>query len=136
MRKEYGLGPPVTDSPTLALNEANANTELYMRISSRNLTTLFSLLVKRTASSYGVAGRFGNRTLPFLQHKENCGLLFVDFANRSLIHIFVLQNPHIVSISPQSHRPEANASSSPNNCNASLRKEGCSRCLARRSLCR
>jgi hypothetical protein len=74
--------------------------------------------------------------LPFSQHKENCGLLFVDFADRSLIHIFALQNPHIMSISPQSHRPEADTSSSPNNCNASLRREGCSRCLAWRSLCR
>ncbi len=134
MRKEYGPGPPVTESSTLAPSEVNANTELYMRISSRNLMALLSLLVKRTSSSYGVAGRFGNRTLPFSQHRENCGLLFVEFADRSLIHIFALQNPHIVSISPQSHRPGANASASANNCNASLRKEGCSRCLARCSL--
>jgi hypothetical protein len=66
-----------------------------------------------------------------LPHRENCGLLFLD-----MIHIFALQNPHIVSISPQSHRPEANASSSRNNCNASLWTESCSRCLARYSLCR
>jgi len=81
---------------------------------------LLSLLVKRTSSSYGVAGRFGNRILLFSQHKENYGLLFFDFADRSLIHIFVLQNPHIMSISPQSHLPGADASSSPNNYNASL----------------
>jgi hypothetical protein len=71
--------------------------------------------------------------LPFSQHRENCGWLF-DFADCSLIHIFALQNPHIVSISPESHRPGADASSSPNNCNASLRREGCSHCLARLSL--
>jgi hypothetical protein len=136
MRKEYGPGLPITDSSTLASSKVNANTELYMRIWSRNLTTLLSLLVKRTSSSYGVARRFGNKTLPFSQHRENCGLLFVDFADRSLIHISALQNPHIVSISPQSHRPGANAFSSPNNYNASLRREGCSRCLACRYLCR
>jgi hypothetical protein len=62
--------------------------------------------------------------------------LLLNFADRSLIHIFTLQNSHIVSISPQSHHFGADASSSPNNCNASLRKEGCSRCLTRRSLCR
>ncbi len=135
MRKEYDPRPPVIDSSTLAPNKMNANTELYMRIWSRNLTALLSLLVKRTSSSCGVAGRFDNRTLPFSQHRENCGLLFVDFANRSLIHIFMLQNPHIVSIFPQSHRPEADASSSLNNCNASLWREGYSRCLARRFLC-
>jgi hypothetical protein len=55
--------------------------------------TFLSLLVKRTSSSCGVAGRFGNRTLPFSQHKENYGLLLLDFANRFLIHIFTLQNP-------------------------------------------
>ncbi len=131
MRKEYGPGPPVIDSSTLALNEVNANTELYMQIWSRNLTALLSLLVKRTSSSCSVARRFSNRTLPFSQHRKNCGLLFVDFADRSLIHIFALQNPHIVSISPQSHRPGADASSSPNNCNASLRREGYSRYWAR-----
>ncbi len=136
MRKEYGPGPPITDSSTSAPSEVNANTELYMRIWSWNLTALFSLLVKRTYSSGGVAGRFGNWTLPFSQHKENCGLLFVEFANRSLIHIFALQNPHILSISPQSHHLGANASSSPNNCNAWLWREGYSRCLARHSLCR
>jgi hypothetical protein len=136
MRKEYGLGPPVTDSSILASSEVNANTELYMRIWSRNLTALLSLLVKRTSSSCGVARRFGERTLPFSQHKKNYGLLFVDFADRSLIHIFPLQNPHIVSISPQSHRPEADTSSSLNNCNASLQREGCSCCLACHSLCR
>jgi hypothetical protein len=63
-------------------------------------------------------------------------LLFVDFTDRSLIHIFALQTPHIVSISPQSHRPRANASASTNNYNASLQREGCSRCLACHSLCR
>jgi len=86
--------------------------------------TFFSL-VKRTSNSCDVARRLSNRTLPFLQHKENCGLLLLDFANRSLIHIFTLQNPHIVSIFPQSHCVEANASSSPNNCNVSLPREGC-----------
>jgi hypothetical protein len=98
-----------------------------MRIWSRNLTTLFTLLVKRTSSSYGVARRFGNRTLPFSHHKENCGLLLLDFANHSLIHIFALQNLEIVSISPQSHRVGADAFSSPNNYNASLPREGCAR---------
>jgi hypothetical protein len=33
------------------------------------------------------------KLLPFSQHRENCGLLLLDFANRSLIHIFTLQNP-------------------------------------------
>ncbi len=136
MWKEYGPGLPVTESSNLAPKEMNANTELYMRISSQNLTALLSLLVKKTSSSYSVAGRFGNRTLPFSQHIENCGLLFVEFANRSLIHIFALQNPHIVSIFPQSHRPGADTSASANNCNASLRRKGCSRCLTRHSLCR
>ncbi len=97
------------------------------------------MLVKKTSSSYGVAGRFGNRTLPFSQHKENCGLLLFNFANRSLIHIFVLQNPQIVSISPQSHRAEADVSLSPNNCNASLPGEGCAcvaaSCMIHRSRC-
>jgi hypothetical protein len=125
MRKEYGLGLPVTDSSTLAPSEVNANTELYMRIWSRNLTALLSLLVKRTSNSYDVAGWLGNRTLPFSQHRENCGFLLLDFVNHSLIHIFTLQNPHIVSNSPQSHRPGANASSFRINCNASLPKEGC-----------
>jgi hypothetical protein len=74
--------------------------------------------------------------LPFSQHRENCGLLLFNFANHSLIHIFALQNPHIVSICPQSHHLGADASSSPNNCNASLPREGCSHCLARHSLCR
>jgi hypothetical protein len=93
------------------------------------LTALLSLLVKRTSNSCGFAGRFGNKTLPFSQQRENCELLLVDFANRSLIHIFALQNPQIVSISPQSHRAEVDASSSPNNCNASLPREGCA-CVA------
>ncbi len=136
MWKEYGPGPPITDSSTFALSEVNANTKLYMRIWSQNLMALFALLVKKTSSSCSVAGRFGNRILPFSQHKENCGLLFVNFANHSLIHIFASHDPHIMSISPQSHHPGANASSSPNNCNAALRREGCSRCLARRSLCK
>jgi hypothetical protein len=133
MRKEYGLVPLITDSSTLAPSEVNANTRLYMRISSRNLTALFSLLVKRTSSSRGVAGRLGNRTFPFSQHKKNCGLLLFDFANHSLIHIFALQNPHIVSISPQSHHVGAKASSFPNNCNGLADSI---RCLTRRSLCR
>ncbi len=47
-----------------------------------------------------------------------------NFANHFLIHIFALQNPQIVSISPQSHRADANTSSSTNNCNASLPREG------------
>jgi hypothetical protein len=85
--------PLVTNSSTLPSSEMNANTELYMRISSRNLMALISLLVKRISSSYGVAGRLSNRTLPFSQHRENCGLLLLDFANRSLIHTFVFQNP-------------------------------------------
>jgi hypothetical protein len=51
--------------------------------------------------------------LPFLQHKENCELLLLDFANHSL------------SISPQSHRAKADASLFPNNCNVSLLREGC-----------
>jgi hypothetical protein len=98
---------------------------------------LLSLLVKKTSSSCGVSGRLGNKTLPFLQHKENYGFLLFDFAHHSLIHIFVLQNPHIVSISPQSHRVGANASLSPNNCNASLPSEGYARattcCMIRHS---
>ncbi len=122
--------PLVTESSTLAPNEMNANTELYMWIWSRNLTALLSLLVKRTSSSYGVARRLDNRTLPFSQQRKKCGLLLLDFANHSLIHIFALQNPQIVSIYPQSHRAEANASSSPNNCNASLPREGCARAVA------
>jgi hypothetical protein len=100
------------------------------------LTTLLSLLVKKTSSSYGVVGRLGNRTLPFSQHKKNCGLLLLDFANRSLIHIFALYNLQIVSISPQSHRVGVDVSSSPNNYNASLPKEGCAHatacCMVRR----
>ncbi len=109
--------PLVTDSLTLASSEANANTELYIQISSQNLMAFLSLPVKRTSSSCSVIGRLGNRTLPFSQHKENFGLLLFDFANRSLIHIFTLQNPQIVSISPQSHRARADTSSSPNNYN-------------------
>jgi hypothetical protein len=85
--------------------------------------TSFFLLVKRTYSSCGVVGRLSNITLPFSQHKENCGLLLFDFANCSLIHIFALQNPQVVSISPQSHRPGANMSSFSNNCNAALLRE-------------
>jgi len=84
--------PLVTASSTLGLSKVNANTELYMQIRSRKLTILLSLLVKRTSSSCGVARRLDNRTLPFLQYRENCGLLLLDFANRSLIHIFALQN--------------------------------------------
>jgi hypothetical protein len=117
--------PLVIDSSTLAPSEVNANTKLYMQIWFRNLMTLLSLLVKRTSSFYGVAGRLGNITLPFSQHKENCGLILLNLANRSLIHIFALQNPQIVSISPQSHRVGVDASSFPNNCNASLPREGC-----------
>ncbi len=116
-------------------NEVNANTKLYMQIWSRNLTTLLSLLVKRTSNSCGVVGRLGNRTLPFSQHKENYGLLLLDFANRSLIHIFMLQNPQIVSISPQSHRAKANASLSLNNCNASLPREGYAHAVACWTVC-
>jgi hypothetical protein len=41
-----------------------------------------------------------------------------------------LQNPHIVSIFPQSHRLGVDVSSSPNNCNASLLREGCARAAA------
>ncbi len=125
MQKGYDPVPLVTNSSTLALNKLNAYTELYMQIWSQNLTTLFFLLVKKIFSSCDVAGRLGNRTLPFSQHKNNCGLLLFDFANRFLIHIFTLQNPQIVSIFPQSHHPRADASLSLNNCNASLPKEGC-----------
>jgi hypothetical protein len=89
---------------------------------------LISLLVKRTSSSCGVVGRLKNRTLPFLQHRKNYGLLLLNFVNRSLIHIFALQNPQIVSISPQSHRAEVEASLSPNNCNGLV---DFVRCLAR-----
>jgi hypothetical protein len=85
---------------------------------------LLSLLVKRTSSSCGVVRRLDNKILQFSQHRENYGLLLFDFANHSLIHIFALQNPQIVSISLKSHRARANASSSANNCNASLPKEG------------
>jgi hypothetical protein len=137
MRKEYNRVPLVIDSSTLAPNKVNANIELYMQIWSRNLTTFLSLLVKRTFSSCCVVRGLSNRTLPFLQHRENYGLLLLDFANHFLIHIFTLQNPHIVSIYPQSHHAEADASSSPNNCNVSLPREGCARvvayCMVRRS---
>jgi hypothetical protein len=92
--------------------------------------TLLSLLVKRTSNSCSVAGRLENRNFPLSQHKENCGLLLLDFANRSLIHILALQNPQIVSISPQSHHVEANMSSSANNCNVSLPREGCAHAAA------
>jgi hypothetical protein len=84
---------------------------------------LLSLLVKIISSFFGVVGRLGNITLPFSQHRENCGLLLLDFANHYLIHIFALQNPQIVSIFPQSHHVRVDASSSPNNCNASLLRE-------------
>ncbi len=124
MQKEYIPVPLVTASSTLALSEVNANTKLYMRIWFQNLTTLLFLLVKITSSSCGVVGRLNNRTLPFSLHRENCGLLLHDFVNRSLIHIFALQNPQIMSISPQSHRVEVYASLSPNNCNASLPRKG------------
>jgi hypothetical protein len=77
------------------------------------LTALLSLLVKKISSFCDVAGRLDNRTLPFSQHKNNCGLLLFDFANRFLIHIFALQNPQIMSISPQSHHPGVDTSSSP-----------------------
>jgi hypothetical protein len=90
MQKEYGPMPLVIDSSTLALSEMNANTKLYMRISSRNLMALLSFLVKRTYGFCGVAGRLSNRTLSFSQHRKNCGLLLFDFANHSLIHIFTL----------------------------------------------
>jgi hypothetical protein len=127
--------PLVTDSSTLAPSEVNANTELYMRIWFQNSTALLFLLVKKTSSSCGVEGIFDNRTLSFSQHKKNCGLL-LDFTNRYLIHIFVLQNPHIMSISPQSHRFGANASSFSNNCNASLPREGCARAVTYYIICR
>jgi hypothetical protein len=125
--------PFVIDSSTLAPSKVNANTELYMRISFQNLTSLLSLLVKRTSNSCGVVGRFGNKILPFSQHRKNYGLLLLNFANHSLIHIFALQNPQIVSISPQSHCARADVSSSPNNCNGPTDSV---RCLARYFLCR
>jgi hypothetical protein len=90
MRNEYNQVPLVIDSSTLAPNEVNANTKLYMRISSRNLTALFCLLVKKTSTSFNVTKKLDNRTLPFLQHRENYGLLLFNFANHSLIHIFAL----------------------------------------------
>jgi len=127
--------PLDTDSSTLALSEVNANTELYMRIWSWNLMAFLSLLVKRTSSSCSVARRLGNKTLPFSQHKENCGLLLLYFTNHFLIHIFALQNPHIVSISPQSHCAKANAFLSPNNYNVSLLREGCARVVACCTVC-
>jgi hypothetical protein len=125
----------ITDSSTLAPNEVNANTKLYMRIWSRNLTALLSLLVKRTSSSCGIARRLGNIILLFSQHRENCGLLLFDFANHSLIHIFALQNPQIVSISPQSHRAGADVSLFANNWNASLPKESCALVVACCMIC-
>jgi hypothetical protein len=97
---------------------------------------LLSLLVKRTSSSYDVTRRLSKKTLPFSQHKKNYGLLLLDFANRSLIHIFALQNPHIVSISPQSHRPGADLSLSPNKCNASLPREGYAHAATCCTVCR
>jgi hypothetical protein len=48
---------------------------------------LLSLPVKRTSSSYNVVGRLGNKILPFSRHRENYGLLLLDFVNRFLIHI-------------------------------------------------
>jgi hypothetical protein len=125
--------PLVTNSSNLAPNEVNANTKLYMQILSRNLIALLFLLVKRTSSSCSVTIKLDNRTLPFSQHIKNCGLLLLDFANHSLIHIFVLHNPQIVSISPQSHRVRANASLSLNNYNGLV---DFIHCLAHRSLCR
>jgi hypothetical protein len=74
--------------------------------------------------------------LPFSQHRENCGLLLLDFANHFLIHIFALQNPQIVSISPQSHRAEVDASSFPNNYNASLPIKGCTHVAVCCTICR
>jgi hypothetical protein len=97
---------------------------------------LLSLLVKRTSSSCGVAGKLDNRNLPFSQHKEKCGLLLFDFANNSLIHIFALQNPQSVSISPQSHRVRVDEFLFVNNCNASLPREGCARVVAYCTICR
>jgi hypothetical protein len=100
----------------------------------------FSLLVKRTSSSCSITKRLDNRILPFLQHKEHCGLLVLDFVNRSLIHIFTLQNPHIMSIFPQSHHAGVDASSFVNNWNASLPREGCAHvvayCTIHRSRCK
>jgi hypothetical protein len=87
--------------------------------------TFISLLVKKTSSSCGVTGRLGNRTFAILATQKKLWLLLLDFANRFLIHIFVLQNPQIVSISPQSHHARADASLFSNNCNASLLREGC-----------
>jgi hypothetical protein len=52
-------------------------------------------------------------------------LLLLGFANRSLIHIFALQNPQIVSIYPQSHCVGVNAFSSPYYYSVSLLREGC-----------
>ncbi len=46
--------PLITDSSTLAPNKMNANTELYMQISSRNLMAFLSLVVKKTSNSCGV----------------------------------------------------------------------------------
>jgi hypothetical protein len=52
----------------------------------------------------------------------------------------MLQNPHIVSISPQSHCVGVDASSSPNNCNASLPRKGyacvVACCIVHRSRCK
>jgi len=156
--------PLVTDSLTLAPSEVNANIELYMQIGFWDLTTLLSLLIKRTSSSCDVAGRLSNITLPFSQYRKlwvvvarfwqsffdpHFGIAFTDCVHFSTIPC-----------------PRADVFLSPNNCNASLPKKGharattcytvyrsqrrwlfCSygvsdglansiRCLAHRSLCR
>jgi hypothetical protein len=54
MWKEYSPVPLVINSSTLASNEVNANTELYMWIWFWNLMALLSLLLKRTSSSCSV----------------------------------------------------------------------------------
>jgi hypothetical protein len=122
------------------INCGTERSECQHRIVHANLISKFDdtflLLVKKTSNSCSVVGRLGNKTLPFSQHRENCGLLLFDFANCFLIHIFTLQNPQIVSISPQSHRAEADVSLFPKNCNASLPREGCARGAACCTVCR
>jgi hypothetical protein len=60
----------------------------------------------------------------------------LDFANRSFIHIFALQNPQIESISPKSHRAGVDASSSLNNYNVSLLGECCAHFVVCCTVCR
>jgi hypothetical protein len=77
--------PLITDSSTLAPNEVNANTELYMRIQSQNLMTLLSLQVKRTSRSCDVG-----RRLAILATQKKLWVVVARLHQSFLIHIFTL----------------------------------------------